>query len=183
MLFNSANSDFSMTHPLPTTARSFPIALVRAREGVMASIREMLAETGITEQQWRVLRVMSEIGSLDTSALGNRASLLVPSLTRIVMNLSKKGLITQTHDVKDKRRQFIAITPAGQKIIDDHAAQSSPISKLHWATRTTNPCSISWLFWIEDPRLTAGSSRAKSNTAHSCKDVRSCRLRSCYHDR
>ena len=32
-----------MTKHLPTTSRSLPISLIRAREGVMAPIREMLA--------------------------------------------------------------------------------------------------------------------------------------------
>ena len=116
-----------MTQKLPSTTRSLPIALIRAREGVMAPIRDMLAETGITEQQWRVLRVLSEYGPLDTSTLANRASLLFPSLTRIATTMRKKGLITQTRDEVDRRRQFIAITPEGQKIIDDYAEQSAQI--------------------------------------------------------
>ncbi|KAJ02862.1 homoprotocatechuate degradation operon regulator HpaR [Sulfitobacter mediterraneus] len=116
-----------MTHPLPSTSRSLPIALIRAREGVMAPIREMLSETGITEQQWRVLRVLAEHGSLDTSTLADRASLLFPSLTRIATTLRNKGLITQTRDEVDRRRQLIEITEAGQKIIDDRADQAAQI--------------------------------------------------------
>ena len=116
-----------MTAKLPSTSRSLPIALIRAREGVMAPIRDMLAETGITEQQWRVLRVLSEYGMLDTSTLANRASLLFPSLTRIATTMRNKGLITQTRDDVDRRRQFIGITEAGQKIIDDYADQSAQI--------------------------------------------------------
>ena len=100
---------------------------MRAREGVMAPIRDMLAETGITEQQWRVLRVLSEHGMLDTTTLADRASLLFPSLTRIAAKMREKGLITQTRDKEDRRRQFIEITDAGQKIIDDHAEQSAQI--------------------------------------------------------
>jgi len=116
-----------MAAKLPSTSRSLPIALIRAREGVMAPIRDMLAETGITEQQWRVLRVLSEYGSLDSTTLADRASLLFPSLTRIAFAMREKGLITQTRDKKDRRRQLIAITEAGQKIIDDRAAQSAQI--------------------------------------------------------
>lgn len=93
----------------------------------MAPIREMLSETGITEQQWRVLRVLAEHGSLDTSTLADRASLLFPSLTRIATTLRNKGLITQTRDEVDRRRQLIAITEAGQKIIDDRADQAAQI--------------------------------------------------------
>ncbi len=116
-----------MTARLPSTTRSLPIALIRAREGVMAPIREMLAETGITEQQWRVLRVLAEDGPLDSSTLADRASLLFPSLTRITTAMSNKGLITQTRDNVDRRRQIIEIAEAGQKIIDDHAEQAARI--------------------------------------------------------
>jgi homoprotocatechuate degradation regulator HpaR len=116
-----------MTSILPPTKRSLPIALIRAREGVMAPIREMLAETGITEQQWRVLRVLTEYGRLDAKTLADRSSLLFPSLTRIAATLRDKGLITQTRDDADRRRQFIEITPEGQKIIDDRATQAAQI--------------------------------------------------------
>lgn len=116
-----------MSSTLPTTSRSLPIALIRAREGVMAPIREMLSETGITEQQWRVLRVLSEHGLLDTTTLAERSSLLFPSLTRIAASMRNKGLITQTRDEIDRRRQLIEITAAGQKIIDDRTSQSTQI--------------------------------------------------------
>lgn len=116
-----------MTRQLPQTDRSLPIALIRAREGVMAPIREMLADTGITEQQWRILRVLAEHGAVDASTLADRASLLFPSLTRIAAAMRDKGLITQTRDKKDRRRQMIAITPKGQKIIDVNTARAAEI--------------------------------------------------------
>jgi homoprotocatechuate degradation regulator HpaR len=116
-----------MTSKLPSTSRSLPIALIRAREGVMSPIREMLSETDITEQQWRVLRVLSEYGAIDSSTLADRASLLFPSLTRIAATMRDKGLVTQTRDEVDRRRQIIAITESGQKIIDDRSEQSTQI--------------------------------------------------------
>ena len=93
----------------------------------MAPIRDMLTETDITEQQWRVLRVLSEYGMLDTTTLADRSSLLFPSLTRIAVTLRNKGLITQTRDDVDRRRQLIKITAEGQKIIDDRTSQSIQI--------------------------------------------------------
>lgn len=116
-----------MAKSLPSTGRSLPIALIRAREGVMSPIRDMLSKTGITEQQWRVLRVLSEFGRMDTKTLADRSSLLFPSLTRIAATLRDKGLVTQTRDDKDRRRQFIEITPNGQRIIDDYAPQAADI--------------------------------------------------------
>lgn len=117
-----------MPKSLPSTARSLPIALIRAREGVMAPIREMLSETGITEQQWRVLRVLDEFGRMDTKTLADRSSLLFPSLTRIASTLRDKGLVTQRRDDRDRRRQFVEITAGGQKIIDDHSLQAATIA-------------------------------------------------------
>lgn len=118
-----------MKNKLPPTSRSLPIALIRAREGVMAPIRDMLAETTITEQQWRVLRVLAEYGPQDASTLADRASLLFPSLTRIAQTMRSKGLITQTQDEVDRRRQMIAITGAGRQVIDDNVDQAAQIVK------------------------------------------------------
>ena len=43
------------------------------------------------------------------------------------MTLRNKGLITQTRDDVDRRRQLIKITAEGQKIIDDRTSQSIQI--------------------------------------------------------
>ena len=93
----------------------------------MPPIREMLAETGITEQQWRVLRVLAEYGPQSSSSLASRASLLFPSLTRIAQTMHAKGLITLSRDEDDRRRQMIAITNDGQKIIDEKADRALEI--------------------------------------------------------
>ena len=93
----------------------------------MSPIRNMLSETGITEQQWRILRVLAEFGKMDAKTLANRSSLLFPSLTRINVTLRKKGLVTQTRDDIDRRRQFIEITASGQKLIEKHTAQALEI--------------------------------------------------------
>ncbi len=114
---------------LPPTTRSLPIALIRARETVMAPIRDMLSETGLTEQQWRVLRVLAEFGEMDSHSLAGRASLLLPSLTRMAVTLRDKGLITQERDPKDRRRQLLNITASGQELIDTYSPQAAKIAE------------------------------------------------------
>jgi homoprotocatechuate degradation regulator HpaR len=114
-------------HGLPATSRSLPIALIRAREAAMAPIRKMLAETGITEQQWRILRVLVEQGPLDSSRLAAHASLLLPSVTRILQSMRHRGLVQQTSDSEDRRRTIVTITAAGRQIIDDNADEAQRI--------------------------------------------------------
>lgn len=95
----------------------------------MAPIREMLSSAGITEQQWRVLRVLDEHGPMDSSTVADRACLLYPSLTRITQSMSQKGLVTQTRDTADRRRQLIDITPKGRGVISDNLEHSNSIAR------------------------------------------------------
>ncbi len=114
---------------LPSTTQSVPMALIRARERIMEPIREMLAPAGITEQQWRVLRVLEEFGPLDPTKLSERACLLLPSQTRIVQTLVAKRLVTRDPHPTDRRRQTVAITRAGRKILEDHLEQARAIAE------------------------------------------------------
>ena len=113
---------------LPSTNRSLPIALMRSRERVMAPIREMLKASGITEQQWRVLRILSEFGPQDLTEIASKASLLMPSLSRIIRKLGKDKLIMRAINLDDRRRQTVVIEPAGQKIIEDNLPQATQIA-------------------------------------------------------
>jgi homoprotocatechuate degradation regulator HpaR len=99
------------------TNRSLPIALLRARETIMAQIRPLLACHGITEQQWRVLRVLDEASPLDASELALRACVLAPSLTRMIRSLEERRFITRGRDMADGRRTLLSISPAGSAFI------------------------------------------------------------------
>ena len=103
-----------------STARSLPIALLRARERVMGPIRGTLADVGITEQQWRVLRVLDEAGPMEPPRIAEEACLLLPSLTRILQKLEEKRMILRKQDKTDRRRQIIRITSKGSKLIEDN---------------------------------------------------------------
>ncbi|WP_171123943.1 MULTISPECIES: homoprotocatechuate degradation operon regulator HpaR [unclassified Ruegeria] len=109
-----------MPNDFPLTSRSLPIALLRARERVMGPIRKMLSDAGVTEQQWRVLRVLQEEGPQEPTRIAERACLLLPSLTRILQKLEAKGLIRRRVNPGDKRRQIVEVTAQGERIIQDN---------------------------------------------------------------
>jgi len=113
---------------LPSTRRSLPIALMRSREKVMAPIRDMLRASGLTEQQWRVLRILSEFGPQDLTEIARQACFLMPSLSRIIRSLAQNGLVIRASDTKDRRRQTVVISPAGQHLIDDNLVQATQIA-------------------------------------------------------
>lgn len=111
----------------PDTRRSLPIALLRAREAVMAGFRPMLAERNISEAQWRVLRVLAEAGPLDATDLAGRAVVLPPSLTRMLKALDDRGFVARTGHADDARRLRIEITAEGRAFIAAVLPQSAAV--------------------------------------------------------
>jgi homoprotocatechuate degradation regulator HpaR len=107
--------------------RSLAISLLRAREAVMGRFRPMLARHDVTEQQWRVLRVLGEGAPCDASELAERACILAPSLTRIIRALEERGMITREKHGGDGRRVRLAIAPKGLALIRDVAPESRAI--------------------------------------------------------
>lgn len=116
------------------TRRSLPIALLRAREAVMSHFRPMLARYEVTEQQWRVIRVLAESGTLDASDVADRAFILAPSLTRMIKSLEERGFITRQKDKEDGRRVLLKLAPAGYAILNTVTPDTSAIYE-HLETR------------------------------------------------
>jgi len=112
---------------LRRTDRSLPIALLRAREAVMEPVREMLAASGLSEQKWRILRVVDEAGALEQSQIAARACLSLPSLTRMLRAMEADGLLTRTGDAEDRRKSIVTLTDQGQSLITAHAEQSNAL--------------------------------------------------------
>lgn len=94
----------------------------------MGPIRAMLADVGVTEQQWRVLRVLDERGPLDPTEIADRSCLLLPSLTRILQTLDTKSLITRERHPTDRRKQVITITEDGRRLIADNLQESQRLN-------------------------------------------------------
>ena len=100
------------------TDRSLPLALLRARETVMSPIRAVLKAHDMTDQQWRVLRVLHENGLMDAKELAKSACVLAPSLTRIIKHLEQQKMLTRGADGKDGRRVLLDILPLGSELIE-----------------------------------------------------------------
>ncbi len=93
----------------------------------MGPIRGMLANAGVTEQQWRVLRVLAERGPVDATQIAGEACLLMPSLTRILQILEKKRFCSRRRHPTDRRRALVEITAAGRALIEANAPESNRI--------------------------------------------------------
>jgi len=97
--------------------------LLAAREAVMAPIRPCLRDAGVTDQQWRVLRALSDEGALDLGSLAAHALLHPPSATRIIKDMADRGLIQRAVDPANKRRIILQLTEAGEDLVHDASPQ------------------------------------------------------------
>ncbi|WP_425097960.1 homoprotocatechuate degradation operon regulator HpaR [Tropicibacter sp. S64] len=112
---------------LARTRRTLPMALLRARETVMEQFRPMLNRLDVTEQQWRVLRVLDEADRMDATELATRAAILAPSLSRILKSLEARGFIASGKDAADRRRTLISLTETGARFLADASPESAEI--------------------------------------------------------
>lgn len=99
------------------THRNLPRLLLQAREAVMQNARPRLRERGLSDQQWRVLRVLGEHArdpaGVETGRIAREAFLLGPSLTGVLTRMERDGLITRARCPVDARRTVVRATPAG----------------------------------------------------------------------
>lgn len=108
-------------------SRSLPMLLLRAREAVMRHFRAKLRRHGITEQQWRILRALSNGPRLEVTELARVTFLLGPSLSRILKDLEARDLIERHADPADLRRAHIGISPDGAALIEKVSPESEVI--------------------------------------------------------
>ncbi len=103
------------------THRNLPRLLLQAREAVMQHTRPSLREHGLSDQQWRVLRVLGEHarepGGIETGRIAREAFLLGPSLSGVLTRMERDGLIVRQRCSQDARRTVVRATPAGLRLV------------------------------------------------------------------
>jgi homoprotocatechuate degradation regulator HpaR len=97
--------------------RNLPRLLLQARESVMAHTRPSLRGHGLSDQQWRVLRVLGEHGTVETGRVAREAYILGPSLTGVLARMERDGLVRRERDPEDQRRTVVEATPKGLKLV------------------------------------------------------------------
>jgi homoprotocatechuate degradation regulator HpaR len=112
---------------MPRFSRSLPMLLLRAREAVMRHFRASLREHEVTEQQWRVLRALGEIGEVEVSDLARATHLLAPSLSRILPDLEARHLVVRRSDNRDLRRGLVALSDDGRALMETVTPHSEAI--------------------------------------------------------
>ncbi len=97
---------------------SLPLLLLKARENSIAYVRPVLAEFGLTEQQWRVIRTLKREGEMNAQDLAEESCILSPSLSRILNRLETDKVIIKKVDSSDQRALNIRLSAKGNRLHD-----------------------------------------------------------------
>jgi homoprotocatechuate degradation regulator HpaR len=116
-----SKSDFRSKRA-PLKHRNLPLLMLRAREQVIGRFRPLLNVQGITEQQWRIVRVLLDAGALEPREIGELCQLSSPSLAGVLARMEQIGLVNRKRLAHDQRRVRVSLTPRSRAL----AARMAP---------------------------------------------------------
>jgi homoprotocatechuate degradation regulator HpaR len=103
--------------------RNLPLLLLQAREQVIARFRPILNAHGITEQQWRIVRVLIDTGPLEPREIGDLCRISSPSLAGVLSRMEELGYIKRKRLDHDQRRLRVSLTPRSRTLGANMAPQ------------------------------------------------------------
>src|SRR5438128_1562537 len=97
--------------------RNLPLLLLQARESVLAWFRPLLNTQGITEQQWRIVRAISDTGPLEPREIVALCGISSPSLAGVLARMESIGLVQRKRLEHDQRRVRISLTATSRSLV------------------------------------------------------------------
>lgn len=125
---DKVTTDVVIGRRLQPYPRSLPAILMRAREAVMARVRPVLRTYDMTEPQWRVLRTLASTQEVEVTQLAEMVFLLPSSLSRILKDLTERGLIQRRTSAEDLRKGLVSISETGMAMIEAAAPATVQVS-------------------------------------------------------
>jgi len=113
--------EIKQTKPFHDRAHAAMLALMRTADESRRFAEALITPTGISAEQYNVLRILRGAGEKGLPTLEIAARLLErnPGITRLVDKLEAKELICRARCATDRRQVFCTITPAGLKLLEE----------------------------------------------------------------
>ncbi len=94
------------------------VVLSRAAQTIHREEVKTIKETGVTVAQFGVLEVLYHKGDMRISTVMEKILSTGGNMTVVINNLVKNGYITKYPDPSDRRANRVALTKAGQKLME-----------------------------------------------------------------
>jgi len=96
--------------------RNLPLLLMQTRERVISYFRPILNAHGITEQQWRIVRVLLDVPALEPRQIGELCAISSPSMAGVLERMEQAGYIARRRVEHDQRRVLVSLTPKAREL-------------------------------------------------------------------
>jgi homoprotocatechuate degradation regulator HpaR len=96
--------------------KNLPLLMLQAREGLLSRFRPALQAAGLTEQQWRVLRVLSELGTHEPKDLMKLCRISSSSIAGVLARMEDVGLVEKLRLAHDQRRVHVSASSLGLSV-------------------------------------------------------------------
>ena len=107
--------------------------LNRSLDAVMPPYRALFKRFDITEQQWRVLRVLWAHERVNSAELASMSLIPASSLVGIIDRLERKNLVSRRRSERDRRVVYVAASSSGRAL---EADVSRPVAAIHRRIRS-----------------------------------------------
>jgi DNA-binding MarR family transcriptional regulator len=112
-------AEIAQRRPFHSIKAEVTVGILRTAALIERHFAQVVARTGVTVQQYNVLRILRGAGAdgLPTLVIRDRMIHAAPGITRLLDKLEKAGLARRERASPDRRQVFCYITPTGLDVL------------------------------------------------------------------
>ncbi len=131
-------TEIKQSVPFSSLEQEVVVALIRTTDVVRRQVAAIIEPSGITIQQYNVLRILRGAGEngLPTLEIAERMIERTPGITRLIDRLVTKGLVLRERSESDRRQVICWVTEGGLELL---ARLDSPVANADLEPLTTIP--------------------------------------------
>jgi MarR family transcriptional regulator, organic hydroperoxide resistance regulator len=113
--------EIAQNRPFHSVKAEIAVSILRTAALIERHFAQVVARTGLTIQQYNVLRILRGAGSegMPTLVIRDRMIHAAPGITRLLDKLEKAGFARRERTSPDRRQVFCYITERGLAVLDE----------------------------------------------------------------
>ncbi len=117
---SAIEEELQQRRPFRSTGIAAVVSVMRTAALLQRYLSQAVEPSGITRQQYNVLRILRGAGDngLPTLAIRDRMVEEAPGITRLIDRLEHAGLVTRERCSPDRRQVLCHITPSGLALLE-----------------------------------------------------------------
>jgi MarR family transcriptional regulator, organic hydroperoxide resistance regulator len=133
---SALREELKQTRPFHSSAHEALLSILRTAALVQRVTAQVVEATGVTVQQYNVLRILRGAGEagLPTLAIRDRMIEEAAGITRLLDKLESAGFVVRERSTPDRRQVLCQITPAGLALLANLDAPMDAMTESSFST-------------------------------------------------